>query len=268
MKNMTAMSEDMGWARRIRDAIEQDQFCLACQPIMELNSGEIYRQEVLLRMRDEDGGLILPAGFLSSAERFGLMRTIDKWVVNHAVEYLGQQLKRNPRLHFSINLSAESVGESAMLEVITNALLRNEVPPTAVTFEITETVAIANLDAAVEFLTQLRNLGCQTALDDFGVGYSSFAYLKDLPVDCVKIDGSFVRDIHRDKLQLAMVRSMNDIAHAMGKATIAEFVDNNDCMRMLKDMGVDFIQGYYVGGPRLLTDNVLFRTESNVIRLV
>lgn len=267
-ENMAAMTEDMGWANKIKTAIEEDQFCLACQPIMELASGQIFRQEVLLRMRDETGNLILPAGFIASAERFGLMRAVDNWVVNHSIEYLGEQLRRNPRLHFSVNLSAESIGDPIMLETITNALQRHSVPATALTFEITETVAIANLGPAVDFLTRLRNLGCQTALDDFGVGYSSFAYLKDLPVDFVKIDGSFVRDIHRDNVQLAMVRSMNDIAHAMGKYTVAEFVDNRDAMRVLKDMGVDYIQGYYIGGPRLLSDDVLFQTESNVIRLV
>ncbi|MCK4586616.1 MAG: EAL domain-containing protein, partial [Gammaproteobacteria bacterium] len=137
-----------------------------------------------------------------------------------------------------------------------------------VTFEITETVAIANIDAAVDFLHQLRNHGCQTALDDFGVGYSSFAYLKDLPVDYVKIDGSFVRDIHRDKLQLAMVRSMNDIAHAMGKYTVAEFVDSAEVVKLLKEMEVDFIQGYHIGGPSLIENDTLFETKSNVIRLM
>lgn len=267
-KNMTVMSEDMGWAGRIKDAIENNRFRLACQPIMELKNGEIYRQEVLLRMIDENDGLILPAGFLPSAERFGLMRAIDGWVVKKSIEILGLQLKTNPRLHFSINLSAESVGDKKILEIITNSLMQNEVPPTAVTFEITETVAIANLDAAVDFLNQLRNHGCQTALDDFGVGYSSFAYLKDLPVDFVKIDGSFVRDIHRDKLQLAMVRSMNDIAHAMGKYTVAEFVDNAEIVKLLKEMDVDFIQGYHIGMPSLIENDTLFETKSNVIRLM
>lgn len=267
-KNMTTMSEDMGWATRIKNAIENDQFSLAVQPIMELKSGEILRQEVLLRLRDPEGGLILPAGFLSSAERFGLMRAIDKWVINKSIEYLGLQLKKNPKLHFSINLSAESVGEQKILDTITNSLIRYEVPPTAVTFEITETVAIANLEAAVGFLNQLREHGCQTALDDFGVGYSSFAYLKDLPVDFVKIDGSFVRDIHRDKLQLAMVRSMNEIAHAMGKYTIAEFVHNEECMKVVDEIGVDYIQGYHIGGPRLIETGTLFETKSNIIKLI
>jgi diguanylate cyclase (GGDEF)-like protein len=267
-KNMTIMSEDMGWARRIKDAIEQDHFRLCCQPIMDMKTGETQRQEVLLRLQGEDGDIILPAGFLPSAERFGLMRAIDRWVVNHAIEALGKQLAKNPKLHYSINLSAESIGDVTMLETITNALQRFDVPPTAVTFEITETVAIAHLGTAVEFLTRLRNLGCQTALDDFGVGYSSFAYLKDLPVDYVKIDGSFVRDIPRDTLQHAMVRSMNDIAHAMGKQTIAEFVDCEDCLALLRKMGVDFVQGYYVGRPQLMGEEQPVMEKAPVIRLV
>jgi EAL domain-containing protein (putative c-di-GMP-specific phosphodiesterase class I) len=267
-KNMTIMSEDMGWARRIKDAIEQDHFRLCCQPIMDMKTGETQRQEVLLRLQGEDGDIILPAGFLPSAERFGLMRAIDRWVVNHAIEALGKQLAKNPKLHYSINLSAESIGDVTMLETITNALQRHDVPPTAVTFEITETVAIAHLGTAVEFLTRLRNLGCQTALDDFGVGYSSFAYLKDLPVDYVKIDGSFVRDIPRDTLQHAMVRSMNDIAHAMGKQTIAEFVDCEDCLALLRKMGVDYVQGYYVGRPQLMGEEQPVMEKAPVIRLV
>ena len=267
-ENMTVMSEDMGWARRIKDAIEEGHFRLYRQPIVDLKTGKTRRHEILLRLEDEDGRVILPAGFLSSAERFGLVRAIDRWVVNRAIETLGRHLKRWPDLHYSINLSAESVGELGMLDAITTALQRYDVPPTAITFEITETVAIANLAAAVKFLDALRALGCKTALDDFGVGYSSFAYLKDLPVDYVKIDGSFVRDIHRDALQLAMVRSMNDIAHAMGKATVAEFVDSEECLKILRDIGVDYAQGYYVGVPRYVEENSPSPTDSSVIRLV
>jgi diguanylate cyclase (GGDEF)-like protein/PAS domain S-box-containing protein len=268
-QNMTTMSEDMGWARRIKDAIEQGHFRLSSQPIMDLKTGNSHHREVLLRMQDEDGHIILPAGFLPSAERFGLMRGIDRWVVNHAVENLARQLKSNPHTHYSINLSAESIGDATMLETITAVLQRHDVPPTAVTFEITETVAIAHLGTAVEFLSRLRNLGCQTALDDFGVGYSSFAYLKDLPVDYVKIDGSFVRDIPRDTLQHAMVRSMNDIAHAMGKQTIAEFVDSEECLGLLRKIGVDYVQGYYVGKPQLMGEEAVRTSKSStVVRLV
>jgi len=248
-QDMAAMSEDMGWARRIKEAIDRDRFTLVSQPILDLKTGKANRHEVLLRMRHEDGHVIQPAGFLSAAERFGLMRAIDRWVIGRALMVLGRRLEAQPELHFSINLSAESIGDTTMLDFITTALQKHEVPPTAVTFEVTETVAIANLGIALKFLERLRSLGCRTALDDFGVGYSSFAYLKDLPVDSVKIDGSFVRDIPHDALQLAMVRSMNEIAHAMGKTTIAEYVDSEDCIAILREIGVDYAQGFHIGMP-------------------
>jgi len=157
-QDLAAMSEDMGWARRIKEAISRDQFSLVSQPIMDLKTGKMNRHEVLLRMCNEDGHVIQPAGFISAAERFGLMRAIDRWVIEHAIEALGHQLKTQSNLHFSINLSAESIGEATMLEVITNALQKYSVPPTAVTFEVTETVAIANLGAALKFLERVIRL--------------------------------------------------------------------------------------------------------------
>ncbi len=268
-QDMAAMSEDMGWARRIKEAIEKDRFTLVAQPIIDLKSNRTQRHEILLRMVNPDGHVIQPAGFLASAERFGLMRAIDRWVVEHAIEALGRHLQSYPDLHYAINLSAESIGENSMLEVITQALQEHHVPPTAVTFEVTETVAIANLGAALKFLERLREMGCRTALDDFGVGYSSFAYLKDLPVDSVKIDGSFVRDIHTDTVQLAMVRSMNDIAHAMGKTTIAEYVDSEECLAMLRAIGVDYAQGFHVGMPEPIEmPQKSGRRTSTVVRLL
>lgn len=268
-QDMDAMSEDMGWARRIREAIEKDQFSLVAQPIIDLKTGRTKRHEILLRMLNPDGHVIQPAGFLASAERFGLMRAIDRWVVEHAIEILGRRIRDNPDLHYAINLSAESIGETSMLEVITDALQDHRVPPTAVTFEVTETVAIANLGAALKFLERLREMGVRTALDDFGVGYSSFAYLKDLPVDSVKIDGSFVRDIQHDNLQLAMVRSMNDIAHAMGKSTIAEYADSEECLSILREIGVDYAQGFYIGMPEPIDmPQQTGRRTSTVVRLL
>lgn len=251
-ENMAAMSADMGWAARIKRAIDEDRFLIACQPIIDVHTNKVSRHEVLLRLLGDDGTIIQPSGFLSSAERFGLMRSIDRWVIEHAIETLGKRLRRDPHVCFSINLSAKSLEDSTMLQVITDALQQNGVSPTSITFEITENVAIANLPTAVDFLNHLREMGCQTALDDFGVGYSSFTYLKDLPVDLVKIDGSFVRNMQKDVLQLAMVRSMNDIAHALGKSTVAEYVDNKECYLQLKDIGVDYVQGYYTGKPSII----------------
>lgn len=248
-ENMAAMSADMGWAARIKDAIAQNQFIITCQPIIDVKTKKVSRQEVLLRMRSDDGTIIHPSGFLPSAERFGLMRAIDKWVIENAIEILGNQIKRKPDTHFAINISAKTLEDTSMFEVITQSLKKHSVDPRHVTFEITENTAISTMVSAVDFLNKVRALGCKTALDDFGVGYSSFAYLKDLPVDLVKIDGSFVRNMQKDALQFAMVRSMNDVAHALGKQTVAEYVENADCLEKLQEIGVDYVQGYFIGKP-------------------
>ncbi|MFV2055082.1 MAG: putative bifunctional diguanylate cyclase/phosphodiesterase, partial [Thiohalomonadales bacterium] len=265
-RSVTEMSEDMGWATLIKNAIDNDKFVLLGQPIAETMTNYIDRYEILLRMRGDDGKDILPAGFLPAAERFGFIRSIDRWVVRRAIAMLAKMRAQNPNCHFAINLSAKSLDDRTMFNTITSALEQHGVKPTAVTFEITENVAIANMSSAVEFLKRLRILGCKTALDDFGVGYSSFAYLKDLPVDFVKIDGSFVRNISTETLQYTMVRSMHDVAHAMGKQTVAEYVDSQESLDKLKQIGVDFVQGFYIGKPRILSP--LYQEKKSRIALV
>jgi len=249
--NMDTMFADMGWARSIKQAIEQDGFVFALQPIVTIPHRSIVSYELLLRMRGENGELIMPSGFMPSAERFGLILEIDRWVVRNAIRLLVDG-RIEPSARLSINLSAMAIGDADVLRLITSELALQQIDAERLTFEITETIAMADLSAAVDFLASLRTLGCATALDDFGVGYSSFAYLKDLPVDYVKIDGSFVRDIAKDTVQLAMVKSMNEIAHAMGKRTVAEYVDNDEVLRLLGEIGVDFAQGYLTGKPRLV----------------
>lgn len=251
-RNVTAMSEDMGWATLIKNAIDNEQFIMLCQPIADTLTNRIDRYEVLLRMKGEDGQSIQPAGFLPAAERFGLIQSIDQWVVRNAIALLSRLQQTQAKAQFSINLSAKSLDDNTMFHTITTALKQHSVNPTSVTFEITENAAIANLHTAIDFLKRLRALGCHTALDDFGVGYSSFAYLKDLPVDYVKIDGSFVQNVNGDNLQFTMVRAMNDVAHAMGKLTVAEYVDSADCLERLRVIGVDFAQGFYIGEPRVI----------------
>jgi EAL domain-containing protein (putative c-di-GMP-specific phosphodiesterase class I) len=202
-------------------------------------------------MRGENGEIIAPSSFITAAERFGLISSIDRWVVRRALALLaGQHIE--PGMRLSINLSAVSIGDNELLELIGREIRQRGIEAHRLTFELTETAAMNDLAAAIDFLARLQALGCATALDDFGVGYSSFAYLKDLPVDYVKIDGSFVRDIVSDGVQLAMVKSMNEIARAMGKQTVAEFVENEDVLRMLGEIGVDYAQGYFTGRPRLL----------------
>lgn len=248
-QNLENISDDMGWVRRIKDALRSNRFMFVVQPIMLSSTHEINRCEVLLRMLDEEGRFIMPSGFIPPAERFGLMPDIDRWVVNHAIDYLAED--ENANFNLSINLSAVSFDDEGMINFITDKIKQTGIDPTRMTFEITETVAMANLELTATFLEKLRSLGCRTALDDFGVGYSSFAYLKDLPVDYVKIDGSFVRDIDTNELNKAIVKSMNDVAQAMGKLTVAEFVETEAGMRVLELIGVDYLQGYYIGRPEI-----------------
>lgn len=260
-KNATEMSTDMGWARRIKDSIENNQFFTNCQPIMHMKSGVVTSQEILLRMKDKSGEMIMPSGFLPSAERFGLMQEIDRWVIKHSMRNLINK-KSSPQFRFAINLSAKSIGDQSILSLIEKELDQNGVNPNNVIFEVTENNAIHNLNAAVDFLRKLQSLGFKTALDDFGVGYSSFSYLKDLPVDLVKIDRSFVQNLTNDKVKRAIVSSMNDVAHALGKETVAEYVEDKQTADFLSSIGIDYCQGYYIGKPGNLKseklDNVVY----------
>ena len=242
---------DMGWSQRIKDAIEHDKFVFATQEVKETSSNNIHAYEVLLRMREDDGHLIMPSGFLSSAERFGLISQVDEWVIKHACQLLKQQQQVDHDARFSINLSAKSIGREEVLEVIKNAIKQNELKPADLIFEVTEDVAISDFPNAIAFLNRLRNLGCKTALDDFGAGYSSFSYLKEFPVDYVKIDGSFILGIENDKLNKSLVKAMNDVCHTLDKKTIAEFVENEAALKTLSDIGVDYVQGFVINRPVL-----------------
>lgn len=248
-ESAAAMAIDMGWSRRIKEAIEKDRFVLACQPIVNTATREIESYEVLIRMLDEHDELIMPSGFLATADRFGLAAEIDKWVIRHAIEGLARQRVTAPRLRYSINLSGRTLTTPGVCELIQDMLKDTGLNPSALTFEVTETVAIADMVAADLFLSRLRSMGCQTALDDFGSGMASFAYLRDLPVNSVKIDGRFVKNLATSPVDQAMVRAMNEIAHALGKQTIAEFVENEESFKLLATYGVDFAQGYHLGRP-------------------
>jgi EAL domain-containing protein (putative c-di-GMP-specific phosphodiesterase class I) len=213
--------------------------------------------EVLVRMRDEHDELIMPGGFLAAAERFGLARDIDRWVIDKAVDLLVDRRRQDPRLCLSINLAAQTLSDSGICEFVRGKVSASGLAPAALIFEVTETAAIAELGVAKALLSQLREMGCRTALDDFGSGMSSFAYLRDLPVDLVKIDGRFVRHMSESPVDAALVKAMNDIAHALGKETVAEFVENERALRMIVDMGVDYAQGFHLGVPRALPDGLV-----------
>ena len=246
---------EMKWVARINQALEDDLFALYYQKIVPIdqskNHGEHY--ELLIRMIDKEGDIIPPGAFLPAAERFGLSTKIDLWVVNSAFSWLAMHPAKQKKLELcTINLSGQTLGNDGFMEYLINKLDENLVVPSKICFEITETSAIANLANAIRFIKKIREKGCRFALDDFGSGVSSFAYLKNLPVDYLKIDGAFVRDIKADRIDRAMVKSINEIGQIMGKKTIAEFVENDAILQELKKIGVDYAQGYGISKPRAL----------------
>lgn len=248
---------EMQWTGRIRQALDADRFRLFVQPIMALSDGSVGpRYEVLVRMLGDDGGIIAPGSFMPAAERYDLAPAIDRWVVGNFLAWMGDFCRRRPRPygHYSINLSAASLGEDGLLDFILKTIEHHRIPTDCLCFEITETSVIANLSQALKFMEQLKGIGCSFALDDFGSGLSSFAYLRTLPVDYLKIDGAFVRDLEQDPIARAMVASINSIGHEMGLRTVAEFVESEAILDCLRDIGVDYGQGYHLGRPHPLSD--------------
>ncbi len=244
------------WVQKINEALLDDKFVLFAQPIEPINvtdNGKIY--EILVRYQDDNDQLIPPGAFLPAAERYNLSGRIDRWVVDNAIKWLKANSEDLDYLdHIAINLSGNSLGDDAILGHIVKEIQSSGVAPTKIKFEITETAAITNLIDAQMFIGTLRDFGCQFALDDFGSGLSSFGYLKNLPVDTLKIDGMFVRDILDDEIDQAMVKSINEIGHVMGKKTVAEFVENQAIVDRLKELGVDYAQGYHIGKPAPLSE--------------
>jgi len=253
-ENVAALSLDMGWTRRIKDAIDQDRLVLVRQPVLSTRNLQVATYEILVRMLDESNNFIMPDGFLSTAERFGLATDIDRWVVANAMEALARHRQTLPEIRYIVNLSGQTLSRPDIADFIVDELRRIDLAPTALIFEVTETAAITDMPIAVAFLNRLKAMGCATSLDDFGSGMSSFAYLRELPVDYVKIDGRFVRHMTDNVMDQAMVRAMNDIAHALGKTTVAEFVETEACLKMLVEYGVDYVQGYYFGVPEIIPE--------------
>ncbi len=237
--------EEASWTTRIKDALREQGFSLWFQPVLHLATQQVDHYEALLRMQGSQGEVILPGAFIPSAERFGFMSQIDYWVIQAAV----QCLAAHPELHLAVNLSGKSLSDPTLKDFISLNLRQQSVEPNRLSFEITETAAIVNFDHARVFIKDLKNLGCKFALDDFGVGFSSFTYLRELPVDLIKIDGSFVRNLDQDLINQALVGSIHEMAKALDKKTIAEFVENEAILHILQEIGVDYAQGYHLGRP-------------------
>ncbi len=255
----------MQWISRLTKALQFNSFCLYSQPIVPLASAELKGKhyEILLRLQDETGFLVPPMAFIPAAERYNLMHIIDRWVISTFFASLDEHCQEAgqccPELccsdMYAINLSGASINDDSFIDFLHQQFTLYCVPPQVICFEITETVAITNLSKAGKLIGKLKQLGCRFALDDFGSGMSSFAYLKNLPVDYLKIDGEFIKDIVEDPTDLALTKAINQVGHAMGIQTIAEFVENDTILEKITALGVDYAQGYGIAKPQPLQFN-------------
>ncbi|MBP8126918.1 MAG: EAL domain-containing protein, partial [Aeromonadaceae bacterium] len=250
--------EEVAWVARIHQALEERRFELARQLIVpSQGSAPGLKYEILLRLRAENGELIRPAQFIGAAERFGLMPQIDLWVLDNLLKWYAANPDELARLSMvSVNLSGESVGTPKMHRKIRRLLEAADFPYERLCFEITESQAIANIDATKAFIETFKSLGCAFALDDFGSGFSSYGHLKELPIDLLKIDGQFVRHLDTSETDRAIVNSMAELARAVGVKTVAEFVENAAIREKLVAMGVDYLQGYAIHEPSLLSEPI------------
>jgi EAL domain-containing protein (putative c-di-GMP-specific phosphodiesterase class I) len=244
---------EMQWAARINNALDDGRFEIFRQFILPLRDPHKHglHYELLLRMRDEAGKIVTPDQFIAAAERYGITPNIDRWMIEHALRWLVSEADEREKLELcSINLSGQSLGDDKFLPFVIDQFHRSGIDASKICFEITETAAIASFSQANRFIHALKELGCRFALDDFGTGLSSFGYLKHFPVDFLKIDGSFVKEILHDPIDREMVRSINEIGHLTGKQTIAEFAENMEIVEMLRSLGVDYAQGYAIATPQ------------------
>jgi diguanylate cyclase (GGDEF)-like protein/PAS domain S-box-containing protein len=253
-EHLAGMQARLGWVDRIRRALDEDLFVLYCQPILDLKTETVSQYELLLRMRGDDGEIVPPAVFIPTAERFGLINEIDRWVIRHAIELLREDRVSGGDLRLEVNVSGKSLADPELPAMVEREIAASGVEPSRLVFEITETAAIANMEQARAFADRLTSLGCRFALDDFGAGFSSFYYLKYLPLDYLKIDGDFIKGLTNNPTDQLVVKAMVEIARGMGMKTIAEFVENPETVVMLQDKGVDYSQGYFHGFPCPVAD--------------
>jgi Amt family ammonium transporter len=244
----------MKWVSRITSAVEDNRLELFYQPIIGIGknkAGARGHYELLLRMRGENGEIVGPDQFIPAAERYNLMSMLDRWVIREALSQLADRSNDTGQAKFTlaINLSGTSLSEDRFLEFVVDELTKQRLPEGAICFEITETAAISNLSRVIHFMQALRKLGCKFSLDDFGSGLSSFTYLKNLPVDYLKIDGQFVQNMSTDHVDRSMVEAITQIGHAMGIKTIAERVETAEVLKCLADIGVEYAQGIYIAVP-------------------
>ncbi len=254
------MTGQMKGVRQIRAALQQDRFTLLAQPIIDYRTGAVAAHELLIRVRDEHGGLLPPGSLLSIAERLDLIQEIDTWVIGQAFGLLADSTISGDELPLHVNISGRSVGEATLLELIENELRRTRIEPSRVILEITETAAVRQITQALRFAERLNELGCRLALDDFGTGFGTFYYLKHLPFEFLKIDGEFIRNCRQDTSDRIVIEALVAIAHGLGKRTIAEYVEDRETAQLLTDLGVDYGQGNHHGRPAPTAERQLLRS--------
>jgi Amt family ammonium transporter len=259
---------EMQWLSRINNALDQDRLVLYAQPIVDMKNDDkvIVAIEVLVRMRGTDGGELIPPGaFLPAAERYDLIERVDHWVVEEVMRVLAKYNSNCPDCF--INLSGGTLTHDRFIPLVKMLMEKYEIQPDKITFEVTETAAIQNLSSVLKMIRELHEFGCHFALDDFGSGLSSFGYLKNLPVDYLKIDGMFIKDMVTDSLDKGMVEAIKTVADTMRLTTIAEFVENDSIIEELRRMGIGLGQGYGIAQPRPLEEFISDADDSNVIWL-
>jgi len=244
----------LDWEERIRDALKNNRFVLHLQPISNIRHKKIMGYEALLRMMDKNDTLISPQDFLNIAERFGLIRDIDRWVVRRAIHLIAEQQFADRGLFLEVNLSGRAFNDPELLPLIKQEFADANINPATLVFEITETATIENMIDAQRFITTLKGMGCRFGLDDFGIGFSSFSYLKQLPVDFLKIDGSFISELKHNHTDQHLVRAMVEVARGLGKQTVAEFVGCEETVQLLSNYGVGYAQGHHIGKPRAVSE--------------
>ena len=249
--NLAARHSEIVKVAELSDSIKANRFRLYCQTIEPLQSSddESNHYELLIRSVGSDGKIELPKTFIPAAERYGMMATLDRWVISSAFKQYVTLFDQGENIKIAINLSGNSLADSSLLQFVRTNIIESGIPAKNICFEITETAAISNLERAIKFIGDLKELGCEFALDDFGSGVSSFTYLKNLPVDYLKIDGSFVQDMINDPINVAMVAAINEVGHVMGIKTIAECAESRDIIEQLTRLGVDYAQGYAISTP-------------------
>ena len=249
-EKVLAQQESMEWVSGIMEGFSEDRFCLYVQPIVPIDHEEDHNHyEVLIRYRNRNGDIVSPGDFLPPAERYNLIERIDSWVVSNIIRWLEKHPGMHNEVMFSINLSGRSIGSQTFHKFLRNSLIETGINLKALCFEITETAVVDNVEQSVEFINSIKQLGVRFSLDDFGTGLSSFSYLKQFPVDYLKIDGEFVRDIIEDDKSYVFVRSMTEVGHCLDMKVIAEFVESDTMFEKLREANVDYVQGYTVGKP-------------------